>query len=300
MDDDAAHRRGSAEEALRAQEEARLLQEHRAEQAKLAEARQKLRVAERTATRCRRLSRTRALGGTGAVSALLGGLGWHLANRQDASWYPPVDIACAVLATLSAAVAVTAWVSLWAEYGTGRAEAQLELAREAFRSVAAYANPSLGWRRRLYREEVADIVGQYKADSRKYRRVHNVLQSLIMAGSAATTTLAALDSGYPARWHSFTLTGVGFAITLAAMFAGYYKYRERSYFLQQTADAIEEEAYALALGVGAYQEFGSDEEDLALARFTQRVEDLRNEQRRRQQQLDQPAEQTGHHQQAQA
>ncbi|MFJ9847176.1 hypothetical protein ACIRYZ_43485 [Kitasatospora sp. NPDC101155] len=138
MDDDAAHRRGNAEEVLRAHEEARLLQEHRDEQSKLAEARQKLRGAERTAAQCRRLSRVRALGGTGAAAALLGGLGW------------------------------------------------------------------------------------------------------------------------------------------------------------------EEEAYALALGVGAYQEFGSNEEDLALARFTQRVEDLRNKQRRRQQQLDQPAEQTGHHQQAQA
>ncbi|WP_307659341.1 hypothetical protein [Streptomyces sp. V1I1] len=28
------------------------------------------------------------------------------------------------------------------------------------------------------------------------------------------------------------------------MFTGYYKFRERSYFLQQTADAIEEEANA--------------------------------------------------------
>ncbi|MFB7076412.1 hypothetical protein [Streptomyces sp. NPDC056308] len=44
--------------------------------------------------------------------------------------------------------------------------------------------------------------------------------------------------------------------------------------------------------MGEYLEYGSDQEDQALARFTQRVENLRNEQRRRQQQLDQPAEQT--------
>ena len=31
---------------------------------------------------------------------------------------------------------------------------------------------------------------------------------------------------------------------MAALFAGYDKYRERSYFLQQTADALGEEAYA--------------------------------------------------------
>ncbi|MFC4472435.1 hypothetical protein ACFPH6_49605 [Streptomyces xiangluensis] len=36
---------------------------------------------------------------------------------------------------------------------------------------------------------------QYEADSRKYRRIRNRLQTLIMVGSAATTTIAALDTG---------------------------------------------------------------------------------------------------------
>ncbi|MEU2834904.1 hypothetical protein ABZ667_40785, partial [Streptomyces lavendulae] len=43
-------------------------------------------------------------------------------------------------------------------------------------------------------------------------------------------------------------------------------------------------------GVGEYSVFGEDQQDQALAKFTQRVETLRNDQRRRQQQLDQPAE----------
>ncbi|WP_203233617.1 hypothetical protein [Streptomyces niveus] len=82
------------------------------------------------------------------------------------------------------------------------------------------------------------------------------------------------------------------AITLAAMFTGYYKFRERSYFLQQTADAIEEEANAVRLGIYPYREFDDDREAEALKLFTQCVEDHRNEQRRRQQQLDQPSDQT--------
>ncbi|MEV5083173.1 hypothetical protein AB0K74_31610 [Streptomyces sp. NPDC056159] len=49
----------------------------------------------------------------------------------------------------------------------------------------------------------------------------------------------------------------------------------------QTADAIEEEANAFALGVGAYRDFGPDEDYEALKLFTQRVEGHRNEQRRR-------------------
>ncbi|MGY3676921.1 hypothetical protein ACVWXU_000544 [Streptomyces sp. TE33382] len=112
-----------------------------------------------------------------------------------------------------------------------------------------------------------------------------------MIGSASTTTIAALDTGKELTWQSVTLTGIGFAITVAAMFTGYYKFRERSYFLQQTADAIEEEANAVRLGIGHYGEYGPGRADEAQKLFTQRVEAHRNEQRRRQQQLDQPADQ---------
>ncbi|MFI8348047.1 DUF4231 domain-containing protein [Streptomyces sp. NPDC085596] len=172
-----------------------------------------------------------------------------------------------------------------------RAEALLISAREQMWQQKVNRRPALGDRRDLYREEVTTAIEQYQADSRKYRRIHNSLQTLIMIGSASTTTIAALDTGKELTWQSVTLTGISFAITVAAMFTGYYKFRERSYFLQQTADAIEEEANAVRLGIGPYREFGEDREDEALKLFTQRVEDHRNEQRRRQQQLDQPADQ---------
>ncbi len=135
------------------------------------------------------------------------------------------------------------------------------------------------------------MVEQYEADSRRYRSIHNRLQTLIMVGSASTTTIAALDTGRELTWQGMALTFISFAITVAAMFTGYYKFRERSYFLQQTADAIDEEANAVTLGIGPYSDFGPGQEEEAMKLFTQRVEDHRNEQRRRQQQLDQPAEQ---------
>ncbi|NUK86798.1 hypothetical protein [Streptomyces lunaelactis] len=50
-------------------------------------------------------------------------------------------------------------------------------------------------RRKLYREEVAVVIDQSQSDSRRYRRIHNSLQGLIMVGPAATTTIAALDTG---------------------------------------------------------------------------------------------------------
>ncbi|MEU2740103.1 DUF4231 domain-containing protein [Streptomyces sp. NPDC007095] len=172
-----------------------------------------------------------------------------------------------------------------------RLEAQLASAQESLWKQKVRNNPDLDDRRKLYREEVTTAVEQYQADSRKYRRIHNGLQTLIMIGSASTTTIAALDTGKELTWQSVTLTVISFAITVAAMFTGYYKFRERSYFLQQTADAIEEEANAVRLGIGHYSEYGPGREDEALKKFTQRVEDHRNEQRRRQQQLDQPADQ---------
>ncbi|MFD7262670.1 SLATT domain-containing protein [Streptomyces sp. NPDC059874] len=86
----------------------------------------------------------------------------------------------------------------------------------------------------MYREDVQGLIEKYSHDSRKYRRVHNSLQNLIMVGSASTTTIAALDTGQALTWQSITLLFISFAITVAAMINGYYKFRERSYFLQQT------------------------------------------------------------------
>lgn len=163
--------------------------------------------------------------------------------------------------------------------------------REELRRNTLRAHPPLTERRSMYREDTAQVIDRYLRESRRYRRVHNSLQSLIMIGSTAVTTIAALN---PAdwNWQSLSVVGIGFSVTLASAFTGYYKYRERSYFLRQTADAIEEELNAVMLGVGEYRQFTETEEGEALARYTQRVESLRNEQRRREQQLDQPADQT--------
>jgi hypothetical protein len=145
-----------------------------------------------------------------------------------------------------------------------RAEAELASAQETLWKRKVDLRPALDKRRQLYREEVATIIEHYQEDSRKYRRIHNRLQGLIMVGSAATTTIAALDTGRELTWQSLTLTLISFAITVSAMFTGYYKFRERSYFLQQTADAIEEEANAVTLGIGPYRDFDPGQEHEAL------------------------------------
>ncbi|WP_258320920.1 DUF4231 domain-containing protein [Streptomyces sp. S1D4-14] len=221
------------------------------------------------------------------------GTGTAALTSGDPARFVLGDLICGILLLLSLLALVGAHFAGRALPSLQRVEAQLVSAQESLWQQKVDRRPDIPERRHLYREEVFAAIEQYQADSRKYRRIHNSLQSLIMIGSASTTTIAALDTGKELTWQSVTLTGISFAITVAAMFTGYYKFRERSYFLQQTADAIEQEANAVTLGIGPYSEFGDAGEVAALKLFTQRVEDHRNEQRRRQQQLDQPADQAG-------
>ncbi|MEE6269136.1 DUF4231 domain-containing protein [Streptomyces diastatochromogenes] len=224
------------------------------------------------------------------LAAIIGtGIAWLITGAP--ARFVVGDLICGSLLLMSLLTLVGVYFAGRDVSSRQRLEADLASQQEALWKQKVKNNPDLDDRRKLYREEVTTAVEQYQADSRKYRRIHNGLQTLIMIGSASTTTIAALDTGKELTWQSVTLTAISFAITVAAMFTGYYKFRERSYFLQQTADAIEEEANAVRLGIGPYSEYGPGQEDEALKLFTQRVEDHRNEQRRRQQQLDQPADQ---------
>lgn len=247
---------------------------------------------ERKLARARSVARTRRVAPLVAGLALAAGLGWTVWNWQASSrllLFGPSIFFASLSGLCIAGVVFDA--RLRKPEPLAKLEDDLEVLHLTERVMNTTHPPSLMVRRNVYREDVAALVEQYQADSRKYRSIHNRLQTLIMVGSASTTTIAALDTGKELTWQSVSLTAISFAITVAAMFTGYYKFRERSYFLQQTADAIEEEANAVRLGIGPYSEYGPGQEGEALKKFTHRVEEHRNEQRRRQQQLDQPADQ---------
>ncbi len=164
-------------------------------------------------------------------------------------------------------------------------EIELEQLRDSLRWAEAGNDPGISVSQKLYKADIAVFIEQYQRESEKYRKTHNRLQSLIIVGSLSTTTVAALNGAIPSgRWITVSLS---FAVGLAAGFMGYFKFRERSFYLQQTADQIEHEVNAMALAVGEYR--GRERSD-ALAFLVERVESIRNEQRRRQQQLDQPAD----------
>ncbi|WP_431880150.1 DUF4231 domain-containing protein [Micromonospora marina] len=138
-----------------------------------------------------------------------------------------------------------------------------------------------------YRDDVPDLISQFREDAARTRRVHNRFQSIIIVGSVITSAIATASVSFvQARWLT---VGASAAVGLAAGFTGYFKYHERSFNSQQTADAIEREYEAVELRVGKYALLKEPE---AYALFADTVERLRDEQNKRQQQLDQPVEVT--------
>jgi hypothetical protein len=163
-------------------------------------------------------------------------------------------------------------------------ELDLELARERKRLHAADIDLPLPTRQKIYRDAVPDDIEQFRNESKYYRRIHNMLQSIIIIGALAASTLTSLIQSVPQlRWFA---VGTTFSVGVAAGFAGYFKFRERSFYLQLTADSIEQELSAVTLGIGRYRD---KPEDDTLTEFTEQTELLKIEQRKRQQQLEQPS-----------
>ncbi|ORB42861.1 hypothetical protein BST41_07660 [Mycolicibacterium porcinum] len=124
-----------------------------------------------------------------------------------------------------------------------------------------------------------------RAEAKRYGRIHNAFQSIIIIGSLGTTTAASL-AATPSSLKWVTV-GLSFLVGVSAGFTGYFKYRERSFYLQQTADSIEQNLSAFDLGIHPYD---ATDESLNLHKLATDIEIIKAEQRKRQQQLDQPHE----------
>ncbi|MFE7464730.1 SLATT domain-containing protein [Streptomyces sp. NPDC057499] len=162
---------------------------------------------------------------------------------------------------------------------------ELEAAEELRLLDAARLGLPVPDRQYSYKDSIPAELDGLRKDGRKYRRKHNVAQAIIILGSLGGTSVSALaDTPAPLKYWAM---GITFAVAAAAGFAGYYKWRERAFYLQQTADDIERHATAFDLGIYPYDEGG---EHLRLAKLAKEIELLRVEQRKREQQLDQPHE----------
>jgi hypothetical protein len=134
-----------------------------------------------------------------------------------------------------------------------------------------------------YHSDVLDTIEEYRDSALGYRRIHNRFQNIIIVGSLVTTGLATAALKFAiVEWAAIV---VSFAVGLSAGMTGYYKFRERSMNLQQAADELEHEHKAVELGIRAYRKFKGDER---LVEFAERAESIKDEQRKREQQLEQP------------
>lgn len=171
------------------------------------------------------------------------------------------------------------------------ASLELELARlrDERKVVAGDAGMEIKVRRIAYRDDAYADIRTLRDQGARYRRVSNVLQGVLIVGSLAATGASAIVGEVPAvRWVTL---GITFVVGISSGLMGYFKYKERSFYLQQTADAIETEWEAVEVGVGRYKDIDDEEKRLAL--FVDEVHRLKAEQKKRQQSLEQPPESRG-------
>ncbi|MDG9705967.1 DUF4231 domain-containing protein [Streptomyces sp. DH37] len=142
---------------------------------------------------------------------------------------------------------------------------------------------------RIYREASLDLIEQYRHGASKNRRVHNCFQVLIITGSIVTSTLVAMNPGANEVLGIVT-SALSALVGVSAGITGYFKFRERGYNLQSTADDIEKHYNASQFMLDEYA--GPDaahplSEAERLRKFARFVERLKEEQRKRELQLEQ-------------
>ncbi|MFI0501576.1 DUF4231 domain-containing protein [Streptomyces albogriseolus] len=141
---------------------------------------------------------------------------------------------------------------------------------------------------RIYREASLDLIAQYRKGASRNRRVHNVFQLLIISGSIVTSTLTAMNEGSN-KVLAICTSALSALVGISAGVTGYFKFRERGYNLQSTADEIEKHYNASQFMLDDYasQNGAPLAEADRLRLFARYVERLKEEQRKRELQLEQ-------------
>lgn len=140
----------------------------------------------------------------------------------------------------------------------------------------------------LYKDELLQTIQKYQHKANRHRGAFFALQMIIIACSlfvgSLTSGLTNLISIFGNHWiapaFSFTVSFLTAMVTL-------FRPREKGYNLQQTADAIEYEISCANKRIYGYE--GLDDRQV-YTKLAQEVEKMKNEQKKRQQQLEQSSE----------
>ncbi|GAB2597067.1 hypothetical protein GCM10027168_32360 [Streptomyces capparidis] len=238
-----------------------------------------------------RLTRTRnslmwGFGATAALVVLCFAVATALTWREQDMLRP--NLAGGIVAAVFAVLAVSAYYMPdgqgTVKHPVAKLKLQLELAEERRILEASRLSQPAYDRQFSYKDSMPKEIERLRNESRHYRRLHNLLQwTLILASAAIPAVAAVYDPPQPGKT---ILIALGAIVTVVTSVTGYFKFRERSFNLQQTADEIEKHATALELAIRPY----NSTDDKNLEAFAENVETLRMEQRKREQQLDQPHE----------
>ncbi|TQS20989.1 DUF4231 domain-containing protein [Microbispora sp. KK1-11] len=137
---------------------------------------------------------------------------------------------------------------------------------------------------RIYRLIASNDIEELSRNARRNQRYANILQWIVILGSVTSTSLAgiAVGGGDDPRVRLITAISSGL-VSVAAAAAGFFKFRERRTTQQQTADAMKRHLKAIELRINEYDE---EDEELVLKKFAQTMEELKDEQRKRELQLE--------------
>ncbi|MGX2996588.1 DUF4231 domain-containing protein [Streptomyces sp. JNUCC 64] len=147
---------------------------------------------------------------------------------------------------------------------------------------------------RIYRESTLELMDAYRIRATRNRRVNNALQALIIAGSIVASTLVAMDHNVTPL--NLAATILSATVGVSAGLSGYFKFRERGFNLQSTADELEKHYTAVQFHLDEYETVDpsltpEEGEKERLRRFARLVEKIKEEQRKRELQLEQSPEQ---------
>ncbi len=151
---------------------------------------------------------------------------------------------------------------------------------------------NLSEQEKYYEFDIPEIIQEYQDKSKRNRNIHNLFQWIIIIGSVIVTS----TTGATIITETFGITVVfkwiaavsSILVSIAAGATGYYKFRERSANLQETADDIEQEYKALKLRIGIYKDAWNKSKEEALSIFAETVERRIKEQKQRQRILEEP------------
>lgn len=166
-------------------------------------------------------------------------------------------------------------------------QAKLKLLKKQLKQAEQFSFQQLDYRHQ-YVERIPEFVTTYRRKADGYRRWYTSTQLLTIFLSALITSVSGgwLDPYIKLPWITPVL---GLLVSILTGITLHFRFREKGYNLQQTADAIDLAYNAHRLSIHDYSKFVNDE-DQSITKLAEHVESLRDEQQKRQQQLEQSSQ----------